>query len=350
MEDIPTIPRSIKDDSIRFQNVRSAPFRDWTSDGKGIYITTRFADVSQLHRVDRPGGFRRQLTFFDEPIAAVSRQPGGDLISLLMDAGGRENAQIYLFDPATGESRMITDGESRNIAVRWRRDGMAMAYQSTRRNGVSNDLWLTEIDDPENSRMILESPDGSSWRPGDWSKDGSKMLIQQYVSVTDSRIHLLDLKTGKLELLNGSAESPSVNFVVAFDKRGEGYYFRTDANVEFAKLAYQRFDQNEHVVITHNIPWDVDNVALSEDRERLAFTVNAGGISELYIMSAVTTKFARPEDSKRLVYKLNSSGMRNVYRISAANAKFTKVEDLLPGVIRKLEFSPDAMQLGLYIQ
>ena len=347
MEDIPPIPEAIKDDLNRFQNVRSAPFRDWTRDGKGIYVSTRFADVSQLHVVGQAGGTRRQLTFFDEPVSSASRQPRGDLISFTMDAGGSENSQVFLLDPETGKARMISDGDSRNGAATWRRDGKAVVYSSTRRNGASNDLWLTEIEAPAKSRMILESPDGSWWGPGDWSADGSQMLIQQYISVTDSRIHSLNLKSGELTLLKGSKDSPSVNYTVAFDKRGDGYYFLTDLNNEFAQLAYQSFDHDEHVVITHNIPWDVDNVAISEDRERIAFTVNAGGTSDLYLMSAVTKKFAKPEDSKRLVFKPDANGNRSVYRVSAANAEFAKVSGLPLGTVSSLGFSPDASQLAL---
>lgn len=227
MQDIPAIPQSIKDDLNRYQNVRSAPFRDWSLDGKEIYISTRFGDVSQIHKVSKAGGSRQQLTFFEEPIGSVSRQPGGELLAFTMDAGGSENAQIFVLDPSTGETTMVSDGESRNGALRWRLDGKAIAYQSTRRNGASNDLWMTEITQSGkigSSRKILESLDGSWWGTGDWTADGSKMLVQQYVSVTDSRIYLLDIESGEYSLLKGREEQPSVNFTVAFDA-GEGHYY-----------------------------------------------------------------------------------------------------------------------------
>ena len=81
MEDIPPIPQSIVADLNRYQNVRSAGFRDWTEDGEGIFITTRFGDVSQLHHVGHPGGARTQITFLDEPIGSVSRQPHGSAVA-----------------------------------------------------------------------------------------------------------------------------------------------------------------------------------------------------------------------------------------------------------------------------
>lgn len=179
---------------------------------------------------------------------------------------------------------MLSDGESRNGQISWRRDGAAIAYQSTRRNGSSNDLWLTDIDNPTESSLIMESPDGSWWAPRDWSSNGSKLLVQQYVSVTNSSIFVLDLITGKLERIRGSESSPTVNYVVAFDKDDEGIYFLTDEGDQFAKLAYQKIGETNFEILTTNIPWAVESVRLNEDRTQMAFSVNEGGLSQLYLM------------------------------------------------------------------
>ena len=64
MQDFPQIPASIVSGLNRYQNVRSAGFLDWTKDGNGIFVSTRFGDVSQVHHVGQPGGARQQLTFF----------------------------------------------------------------------------------------------------------------------------------------------------------------------------------------------------------------------------------------------------------------------------------------------
>ena len=74
MEDVPRVPQSVIDDLTRFQNIRAAGVLDWSKDGKSLFITTRFADVNQVHRVDAPGGARHQLTFFHEPIGDVRRR------------------------------------------------------------------------------------------------------------------------------------------------------------------------------------------------------------------------------------------------------------------------------------
>ncbi|MFQ5981931.1 MAG: TolB family protein, partial [Woeseiaceae bacterium] len=201
IEDIPPIPSEIVDSLNRYQNVRQANFRDWTEDGSGIYISTRFADVSQIHRVDMPGGARHQVTFYREPIGELARQPGGSNVIFTRDAGGSEFSQIYLLDPSDVSTTMLTDGASRNGAILWDRQGRRIAFRSTRRNGASNDVWLMDPADPSSAEMVLESPDGTRWGPAEFSESGSEILVVNYVSITDSRVYLLDLDSQDLRLL-----------------------------------------------------------------------------------------------------------------------------------------------------
>jgi hypothetical protein len=84
LEGIPEIPDDLKRELDPYLETRSAGFEDWTADG-GILITTRFGEVPQLHHVARPGGARRQLTFFEAPIAQAERRPSGTDIAYLMD-------------------------------------------------------------------------------------------------------------------------------------------------------------------------------------------------------------------------------------------------------------------------
>jgi dipeptidyl aminopeptidase/acylaminoacyl peptidase len=318
MEDIPAIPQSVVADLNRYQNVRSAAFQEWTADGKGIYVSTRFGDVDQLHRVDFPGGARHQLTFFDEPVSGLSRQPQGSRLIFAMDAGGSEFDQLFSLDPDRGsDAAMLTDGQSRNGAVVWDREGQRIAYQSTRRNGSSNDVWMMQVDNPETAEVVLESPDGTYWSASDFSPDNSKLLIINYVGNADSRIHLLDLASGSLRRLAGDPDNPSSNFPFAFDHEGKGFWYITDRNGDFQQLAWQALEQGaEPVIVTADIPWNVEGGDMSDDRLRGAFTVNQGGLSKLYLLDGRTREF--------------------------------KAVDGLPtGVVGGVTFSPDASQLGL---
>jgi dipeptidyl aminopeptidase/acylaminoacyl peptidase len=317
MEDIPAIPDAIVNDLNQFQNVRSANFRDWTENGRGVYISTRFADVNQIHRVDMPGGARQQITFYKEPVSGVSRQPGGRNLIFTRDTGGSEFTQIFMLDPADGSTKLLTDGESRNGATVWDRQGRRLAYQSTRRNGASNDVWLMDPMDPESSEMILESPDGTWWGPAEFSESGSKLLISNYVSIADSRVHLLDLDSRQNELLAGGTENTSANLPVGFDEGDGGFFFVTDQGSEFKQLAWQPLQTGaEAEIITADIPWDVNSADISHDRRRIAFAVNENGMSRLYLLDTKTKKYR-------------------------------SVDNIPTGLVFGLDFSPDDRYLGM---
>ena len=293
---IPEIPPEIGRRLARYQNVRGAAFRGWTRDGESMYISTRFGEVSQLHRVDMPLGARNQLTFFKEPIGQASRRPKGTSIALTMDQGGNEFTQIFLLNPKNGTADRLSDGESRNGGIVWSDDGEVMAFRSTRRNGRSNDVWVMSPEKPESAELVLASPDGSSWGAVDFSPDGSKLLIAQYVSVTDSRIYLLDLTSKEQRLLLGNSEAPSVNLPSGFSADGKGFYFTTDSDANFRRLAHYEIDSGKVTILTQGIDWDVSGLRMSEDRSRGAFSVNAGGRDQVYLFDPSSHRYASVSD------------------------------------------------------
>jgi dipeptidyl aminopeptidase/acylaminoacyl peptidase len=294
LEDVPDIPERIGEALRRYQNIRSAGLVDWSADGESLYIRTRFAEVAQLHRVDQPGGARHQLTWFDEPVGGVARRPGSDTMAFLMDEGGSEFDQIFLFDPTDGTREMISDGESRNGALEWSEDGRYLAFQSTRRNGRSNDVWIMDFDNAREAELVLEAPDGSWWGPVEFSSDNSKLLIVQYISINDSRIHLLDLESGALTRIAGGPDSPSRNLPFGFDAAGEGVYFSTDAGSEFARLAWKPLDADaEPRILTADIPWSVQGLELNHAGDAGVFVTNEDGISRVYRFDPADDSYQR---------------------------------------------------------
>jgi dipeptidyl aminopeptidase/acylaminoacyl peptidase len=293
LQGVPEIPENITTRTNQYQNVRSAGFVDWTEDGNGMYITTRFGLISQIHRVNYPGGARQQLTFFDEPMGEIDRQENGSTLALTMDRGGSEFSQIFLLDPTTAITEMVTDGSSRNARLVWDKSGKRLAYQSTRRNGRNNDIWMMAVDSPETARPVYKTPDDHWWGPVDFTDDGKSLLIQQYVGATDSRIFLLDLESGEKRLLAGDPEMPSANRASNLDPKNEGFYMISNARGLGAELAWQSLDPGiPPEFITKAIPWDVSEFALSDNGKRGAFTTNEDGISRLYLLNTRTNHFS----------------------------------------------------------
>lgn len=292
LEDIPDIPQEIRYELFRWQDVRAAAFRTWSADGKSIYVSTGFGSVDSLHKIEMPRGARRQQTFYREPISEISRRPGTSQLIFARDAGGSEFAQVFAFDPEAGEATMLTDGESRNGEMAWDRRGARFAYQSTRRNGAANDIWVMNPDEPDRAGIVVEANDGFRWTPAEFSREGSRLLVENYVSVTDSRAVLVDLDSGAVTVLAGGASNKSVNSPIAFDDDGDGFWLITDQGGEFNQLAWQSLQPGaQPEIVTSAIPWDVRDVAISDDRKRMAFVTNENGNSRLYLLDPATREY-----------------------------------------------------------
>ncbi len=322
LQDIPEIPAALATRLHQYQNTRSARFLDWAEGGNGMYVRTRFGETSQIHLVAKPGGARQQLTWFENPIGQVAHRNHGRELAFTMDHGGGEFDQIYLFDPRSATTKLLTDGKSRNRVMQWSQDGKWLAYQSTRRDGRSNDIWMMNPDHPEDAELLVEASNGDWWAPAGFSEDGRYLLVQQFIKVADSRIYLLDLKSRTMRIMAGDTENPTANRAAGFDKHGKGFYLVTNSRGYAAELAWKSLDTEIGVeYISTNIPWDVTEFALSDDGRRGAFVINEGGISWLYLLNTQTRRHSRLErmplglisglafhpDSKSLAMNLNTA-------------------------------------------
>ena len=317
LEDVPEIPQDLRRELYRWQEVRSAALRAFTADGKGIYVSTGFGSVDALHRIEMPMGARKQQTFYQEPVGQVRRRPGSEQLVFTRDAGGSEFAQIFMLEPESGEAVMLTDGESRNGGMVWDRRGERFAFQSTRRNGTSNDIWIANPDAAAEPEIAVEASNGHLWIPSEFSRNGSRLLALSYVSVTDSRAAVVDLDSGAMTILAGGQGKESVNLPIAFDDDGEGFWMITDQGSEFNQLAWQSLiPGSKPEVVTASIPWNISDVVISHDRKRMAFVANENGNSRVYLMDPATREY--------------------------------RVVDKVPtGLAYGLLFSPDDSQLGM---
>ena len=281
---LPPIPASLADEVRRYTESRSASLADWHPTERSILISTRFANTAQIHRVDRPGGARTQLTFFDEPIHGATYEPqAGRYFLFAKDVGGNEFAQIYRYDFADGRVTLLTDGgRSQNSGIEWSTRGDRIAYASTRRNGADRDIYTMNPLDPTTDRLVLQVS-GGGWSVLDWSPDDRQLLIGEYISVSESRGWLLDLSTGIKTLLTEPGSEPVSYRNARFSEDGMGLYLTTDKDSEFQRLVYMDLATKQIAVLVDSIPWDVEGLDLSPDGRRIAFTVNEAGISRLHL-------------------------------------------------------------------
>lgn len=291
-EGIPPLPVSYIDEVKNYTESRAASLCDWNPVKKEMLISTRFANSNQLHYVKFPGGDRKQITFFNEPInTAVFEPVKGSYFLFLKDIGGNEFSQIHRWDIADNQVTLLTDGKrSQNGGIRWNNKGDRIAYSSTKRNGEDRDIYIMDPLDPKTDRMVVEN-EGGGWGVVDWSPDDTKLLVQEYISVNESRLYLADVSTGNITRLLPETNERSTFIGVGFTRDGNGIYLITNREGEFNQLAHVSLTTRKPEYITREIPWDVDDAEISHDGSSLAFVTNENGRSYLYLLTTANNAY-----------------------------------------------------------
>jgi dipeptidyl aminopeptidase/acylaminoacyl peptidase len=291
VEGIPEIPAGLADEVRRYTEARSAAFVGWHPTRVEMLIGTRFGNTAQIHEVRMPGGARRQLTFFAEPIGAADWDPKeGKFFLFTRDTGGNEFGQMYRLDAASGDVTLLSDGgRSQNGGWAWDRAGDRIAYTSTRRNGADRDIWVVDPRDPATDRLVVENT-GGGWSVLDWSSDGTQLLVGESLSVNHSRRWLVDVASGAKTRLDKDGPEDVAWGGGTFTPDGRAIWTTTDKDSEFARLVRWTPASGGIEVMAADIPWEVEGFDVSKDGKSVCFITNEAGVSRARVLDIATGK------------------------------------------------------------
>lgn len=339
VEGIPEIDGSLVDAVGRYTESRGATSLDWHPTEREMLIRTRFGETPQVHRVRQPLGDRYQLTFFREPVGGADYDPkAASYLLLSRDRGGDEFWQLYRQDLGTGDVTLLTDGErSQNGGWLWNRARNVIAYTSTRRTGSDRDVWLMNPADSATDRLLVAN-DGGSWSVTDWSPDDDALLLRENLSVSHSRLYVVDLNSGERRRV--SRDDVAVAYGSAqYGPHAGRVYVTSDRDDEFLRLAELDLASGAETPLPIDIQWDVEQFRVSPDRKWLAFVVNAGGASELFVLDTATHKTRwvdgwplgtiglgawRPDSSEFAISFRSARQTSDVYSVDAATLEVTR--------------------------
>ena len=188
-----------------YLSARQATVLGWSPEGK-LLISTRFGNVAQLHLLDRAGGERRQLTFYDDPVTQAAFAPAMPQNAFVFrkDTGGDGRYQLYyrrLDEPA---ARRLTDGKSVN-------GGSGMGEFRTRRSRFP----------ARRATVIVPTSTSSSRHRGPRSGSSSRRTAQigcrsigrrttvncslsKPVSAAETHLYLIDVASGEKRELDAA--------------------------------------------------------------------------------------------------------------------------------------------------
>ena len=328
LDGVPAVPADLTARALQYSSARPLRLLGWHPDGRGVLITTRFGETSQVHSVQSPLAMRAQWTFGAEPVAFAAARPAAtatpgsaaDAASELVlgiDTGGSEFYQLYHWKRADASSTLLTDGKSRHESAVWSRDGSKVAFVGTGRNGKDFDVYVWQPDG-QLPKLIKELQ--GTWRVSDWSPDGQRLLVQHYLSIEHSEVFEVTVTTGAMALVAADkAKKPAAYGSAKYGANG-AIWLTTAVDAEFMRLV--RIDASGKVVaVTANIAWKVEDFDVSKDGKRVAIHINDDGWSRIYTLDAadkpvllqgiadgvVTSLHWRP-DAKALAVSLTNAG------------------------------------------
>lgn len=207
--DAPTISEFLKvrtPNSVRVAPDGSVYMRDWP-DG-----------VNQLYRKARdasPADQGKRLTNFTDGLSSYAISPDGKWIVLSAASGGSEQTDLHLLNTANDQIKPLF--ENPNIVYDidvWLHDSSGFIYHAN--DESPRDFYIYHYDLASGkSRRLLARP--GSWQASDITRDGQRLLVGVFRSISDGRTYELNAATGELTDLSATPENePTLNTAAGY--------------------------------------------------------------------------------------------------------------------------------------
>lgn len=280
---IPRPRQSLEEKLQAYMSARGATDLGWSPKGE-LLVATRFGDSTQLHLVTQPGGERRQLTFFSDPVdrASFSPDPSHDGLVFSKDSGGNEQYQIYYQRVGEPTARKLTADGSTSGGPVWSNSGRELAFFSSTEGGRGDDIEVVSAEDGAAAHVVLAA-DRSVSVPLDWSPDDRRLLVLKTAAAQDAHLEIVDLGTGERRELAPDAPKAAIT-AARFSRDGQGVYLITDRDSEFEQLRFMNVFTGKVTTVSGSGPGDVEEFALSRDGHYLAYVRDQGGSDRLELV------------------------------------------------------------------
>ena len=290
LENVPPIARELADRVNLYTEFRGHGLLDWHPQRRELLIARLAKNTAQVYRLTKPGQVPEQLTDFPEPIRSASYPPGRDDYFLIgRDERGNERFRLFRFDVATRTASALSPADRRASGGVWaHRSGQffysAIAFgTNTESANLSTEIRSVDPLEPDTDQLILRLP-GSGWGISDISADDRQIIVQEYVSATESYLWIIETANGARRLITPKRGDETVRYGSAsFAHDGKSVITTSDRGSEFRRLvAIDLGSREERVLVARG--WDITRFVISEDGARLAYLTNEDGKGVLRVV------------------------------------------------------------------
>jgi dipeptidyl aminopeptidase/acylaminoacyl peptidase len=287
---VPPVPASLASEVAPYTQIYGLPLAGWDPHRREIWLKG-LSSVTWISKVKSPNASPETSSIYIQSpgIYDVYFQPQYKYLAFTKDTEGNEAFQLYLYEIAGGDSRQLSDGKSRNTEPVWSNAGDQIVYSSSPLGADGVNLRVLNPFEPKTDRLLVQSP-GTYLKAYAWSPDDKQVVFCDFLSNTTSTLWLIEVATGKKELLSPRTDESEFYDYPQFAKDGKAVFVLTNHDSDFRRIARIDLPSRKFTYVPSASPWDVDEFQLSPSGKTIAFTTNEDGVSRLHLFDVAASK------------------------------------------------------------
>lgn len=252
--------------------------------GQKLNFISDYSGVSMIWEQNSHNRMPTQITFSKENVTFVASINGTKKRIIGVDIHSNENEQLLLLNEDGSFIPLTNSPDHIHRFGGSSPDGKWIAWSSNRRHLEFFDVYIQNIETLEIHQVLKGNGMYSSIQ---WSPDGSSLLIEKLNSQQDNDLLLLHLRTGQMNWL--TIHEGEASFLDPhFNEAGDHLYLLTNRDREFYGLAIIEISTKKMTWLERK-NWDIEDLTMSKDKTKLAFSINEAGISRGYILNLRTS-------------------------------------------------------------
>lgn len=285
----PSIPALRSDADIgiaEFLKVRTPGGVQMTSDGT-VFMRDWPDGIFQLYRREpgaAPTDQGKKITSFPDGMAGYSLSPDGTHAILEFAQGGNENNQVSVYNVKTGEIKpALANSAVQHSVNAWLHDSSGFIY--TANHPSPRDFYIYRYDlATGTSTLLLDKP--GQWGVADVTRDGSRLLVQEYRSISDSSVYELNASNKALTELSIKPEGGGTSSTRIAGYLPDEKSALLEADIRDGVMQLYKRDlaspTGAPTPVLHDLSiWEVDSATISHERDLLAVVHNEDGYGTL---------------------------------------------------------------------
>ena len=257
-------------------------------DNKKLYFTWRVTGQSQIWMIDGPRRFPKQLTSGNDSVSISEMAKNGEFLILSKDVNGQENPGIFRLNLKTSLLEELFRKEKVQASASFLTDDSQYIYFTANdQKPDSYNIYKMKLADK--TIETVYQGDGV-WAVADQKNNGEKLLLVKYRGGMINEYYDYTPATKEMVPLIGQGESNEYTLQYG---AVNGEYVGVGVQDNFRKLF--RFkpaakDNKINWISPKDLKWDVESASIDEKRQRVLYSVNRGGYTELFALNAKTFK------------------------------------------------------------